>query len=304
MSRVFVSTFDDPFVNLALEACLLNLWQPGQRQLFLWGNRPCVVIGRFQNPWSECRMDLLERNNIPLVRRTSGGGSVYHDRGNLCFSFFNANWSRAKEENLDFIIATLKMLGIRLRRNRRHDLLHSGPNNFLKKVSGSAFRQKKDRSVHHGTLLVRSDLTTLKIYLSPHSGTITSRALPSTPSPVINLSDIKDDITVPQVREELARNFSGHITKLDKEFIRRHTLLYEKEYLKILGWKWRYGETPTFTQTLTRNFYGEPIRFKLKVHKGVIEKVSPAESPLSSIRSVETWQQNIVGKEYSRIYFL
>ena len=274
-SQVFISTFDDPFVNLTLEACLMNLWQPGYRWLFLWHNRPCIVIGRFQNPWLECRMDMLTQRKIPLVRRFSGGGCVYHDQGNLCFSFFNAQWNQSKKENLDFIITSVKKLGVPLFCNERHDLIYSTPDGFRYKVSGSAFKQKKDRAVHHGTLLIQSDLNALRTLLSPLSQSITSKALPSTPSPVANLSDVNKDITLSKVRNELTHNFSHHIQYLTKDFLQQHQELYQKEYEKISDWQWRYGETPAFTQIVAQDFPGGNIRLKLEVCKGVIKNVHP-----------------------------
>ena len=295
LHQVFISTFDNPFINLALEASLLHLWQPKRPWLFLWRNRPCIVIGRFQNPWLECRMDILSRNHIPLVRRTSGGGCVYHDHGNLCFSFFNHNWDQAKEKNLDFIITSLAELGIELERNQRHDLVHLSSDGSTKKVSGSAFKQKKDRCLHHGTLLVESDLNALKSYLSISTANITSRALPSTPSPVANLSDFKEGLTLTKVQNQLADSFSPNIAHLDQGFIKKHNSLYQKEYRKISDAKWRYGETPAFTQTLTKG----SVQLKLEVCKGVIEKVSSL-----SRGDTCSWEQTLVGQDYAKAIFV
>ena len=303
MSTVFISTFDDPTVNLSLETCLMNLWQPQYRWLFLWQNRPCIVIGRFQNPWLECRMDILRKNNIPLVRRYSGGGCVYHDQGNLCFTFFNATWNRSKEENLDFVIASLKSLGIRLYRNHRHDLLHSTPDGLSYKISGSAFKQKKDRALHHGTLLIESDLNALKNLLSPPAQSITSKALPSTPSPVANLAHFNKKITVSRVRHELARSFSPHIRYLKKDFIRQNHSLYQKEYQKISHWQWRHGETPTFTQTVTKNFSNKKITFTLEVCKGVMAKIHPIEPSLLPDNDFRQLERSLLGRAYCPTHF-
>ena len=260
----------------------MNLWQPGHRWLFLWQNRPSIIIGRFQNPWLECRMDLLSQQNIPLVRRTSGGGAVYHDQGNLCFSFFNTKWNQAKEENLDFIITSLKEWGIRPYRNQRHDLLHSSPEGLQYKISGSAFKQKKDRAIHHGTLLIQSDLDALKTLLTPLPATITSRALTSTPSPVANISDFNKDLTVSKVSKSIAHKFSSHIQYLKKDFLKKYESLYKREYKKISDWQWCYGETPAFTQILTQNSPEGNIKFKLEVCKGMIKSVHPiGHSPLA-----------------------
>ena len=292
MARVFISPFDDPFVNLALEYSLLNLWQPEQRWIFLWQNRPCVVIGRFQNPWRECRMDFIAQRGIPLVRRSSGGGCVYHDQGNLCFSFFNTNWNQAKENNLDFIIESLEGIGISLHRNRRHDLCHIGMNGQPHKISGSAFKQKKDRAIHHGTLLVESDLDTLKHVLSPEPISITSKALSSTPSLVTNLAHIKKNCTVTSVRNQLAQSFSTHIQWLTEEFIQEHKTCYQKEYDRIVASSWRYGETPDFTHVLN----GSQGPLQLEVRKGIIEKVL-----WNDTLKGESTENALVGRAYADV---
>ena len=301
MAQVLMSTFDDPFVNLALEACLLKLWRPGKRWLFLWQNRPCVVIGRFQNPWLECRMDILARRRIPLVRRTSGGGCVYHDEGNLCFSFFGPCWNKGGGENLDFLISSLNKWGLSPRRNRRHDLLQDFPDGTWRKISGSAFKQKKDRAIHHGTLLVTSNLDALNTLLAPLPSTITTRALPSTPARVANISEINPGLTVSKVWEGVARDYSSHIRHLADDFIRQNSDIYQKEYSAISHWQWRYGETPRFTQTLDLpppSPHGEPLKFQLEVGNGVIRKIIPLghPPPLPHTRQI---QNALIGKKYS-----
>ena len=112
--RVFVctSSSDDPFLNLALEDGLFRRMGTEDRILFLWQSRPCVVIGRFQNPWVECSLEALEKDGADLVRRQSGGGTVYHDKGNTNFTFLSPAASFDADQNLGVVTAALKALGI------------------------------------------------------------------------------------------------------------------------------------------------------------------------------------------------
>lgn len=298
-SRVFISTFDDPFANLALESCLLSLRPTEEDWLYLWQNRPCVVLGRFQNPWIECNTSSLVKEGIPLVRRQSGGGTVYHDQGNLCFTFFHSHWSEKKRDNFNFIVNSLKKLDIDIYPNDRNDLICKGADGQHYKISGSAFKQKKDRAFHHGTLLVESDLVALKRYLHPSSKGIVSKAIPSNPSPVANLSDFKVGLTVERVCAELSNNFSSRIEYLDKDFIQKNASFYQKEYQKMSSWKWRYGETPRFTQSLEQDFPWGRLQVELTCYKGLIEKASlkgrlPWEKSLT-----KAWEKSLQNKEYS-----
>lgn len=143
--------------------------------LFLWRNKPTIIIGKHQNPWKECRVQLLEQDGVVLARRRSGGGCVYQDLGNSVFSFLNPISDFSKEDyktmNNEVLLAGLKKLGI-------HDAEATGRNDLCvggRKVSGSAYKLslgKRDgsgrKALHHGTMLLNLDLTALERYLSPN----------------------------------------------------------------------------------------------------------------------------------------
>ena len=164
MHKVLVSPFYDPYLNLALENYFFETLDPGQPLLFLYVNEPSVVIGRFQNPWIESRPSAL--GPIHLVRRQSGGGTVYHDPGNVNFSFISTQEEYDKTANLEIICRIMEKAGVNLSINERHDLTVNFKDEVYK-VSGSAFRLKKDKVFHHGTLLITSDRDKLKKALTP-----------------------------------------------------------------------------------------------------------------------------------------
>ena len=186
--RVFVCTSfsDDPFLNLALEDMLFRRMGTEDQILFLWQSRPCVVIGRFQNPWVECSLKELERDGADLVRRQSGGGTVYHDGGNSNFTFLCPAAAFDADENLGVVTSALDNLGIHAEISPRHDILVEG---F--KVSGSAFRKKRDRVLHHGTLLIAADRERLTRYLAAPDWNIEAKGVASVRSRVINLVELR-----------------------------------------------------------------------------------------------------------------
>lgn len=155
--RVFLSKSHDIYVNLAWEDRLYrNTDFTDQNILLLWRNNPCVVIGRYQNPWKEANLKSLKKSNIVLARRFSGGGTVYHDLGNINFSFMTHRDLYNRRKNLDFIVHLLqKQYRIQAVVNKRDDIVVNGS----LKVSGTAAKLGRRAAYHHCTLLccVRKD---------------------------------------------------------------------------------------------------------------------------------------------------
>ena len=151
--RLLISDSYDPWFNLAVEECIFRQMPATQRVLFLWRNADTVVIGRAQNPWKECNTRRMEEDNVRLARRSSGGGAVFHDLGNLNFTF------SVTEENYDLhrqqqvILAACRLLGLRAELSGRNDLLAEG-----RKFSGNSFYAHNGRAFHNGTLLVDADM--------------------------------------------------------------------------------------------------------------------------------------------------
>lgn len=258
----FYSSYTNPWINLAIENHLVSYIPCNEKYLLLYKNEPAIVMGRFQNPWLECDIAQIKEDEVHLVRRQSGGGTVYHDLGNMNYCFINGTRNHQKDENHAIVIAALKRLGINAYASGRSDLMvkHEGDE---KKISGSAFKQKKESSFHHGTLLIDSDLNKLNAYLKTKHEFKSSKSIASNPSRVINTNEINtkvsDDLFVKAITDEFA---ADEDIELDASFI-------DQEYLKkIQEWDWRFGETPYFQVAIP--FLEE----ELDIRKGRIEKMN------------------------------
>ena len=151
----------NPYENLGLEEYLTTHTKPCQCILYLWQNAPTVVIGRNQNCWAECRLDAMKEDGVLLARRLSGGGAVYHDLGNVNFTFMARTPLYSVERHLDVILTALSYLGIRGEKTGRNDLTVQG-----KKFSGNAFYRQGEYCCHHGTLLLDTDAGAMGRYLA------------------------------------------------------------------------------------------------------------------------------------------
>ena len=174
----------DVYRNLAVEEWLLEN-APQLPVLFLCVNSPCVVIGKNQNPWRECKLTLMEEEGVVLARRISGGGAVYHDEGNLNVSIIVPRTEYVEQKQYDLIFQTLEATELQHR-----NLSKLGKSSLAmdgKKFSGQAFCHRRDRTLHHGTLLVNADLARLGRYLGPELDGIETKAIASVPAEVANL---------------------------------------------------------------------------------------------------------------------
>ena len=138
--RLLLSDSHDPLFNLAVEECIFRQMDPNQRVLFLWRNANTVVIGRAQNPWKECNTRRMEEDGVTLARRSSGGGAVFHDLGNSCFTFMAGKPEYDKSISTAIVLDALKRLGVEAFASGRNDLLVATPDGE-RKVSGSAYRR-------------------------------------------------------------------------------------------------------------------------------------------------------------------
>lgn len=245
--KIIQSESYDPYMNLSIENEILMNLKADERVIFLYKNKPSIVMGRFQNPWLECNLEALIDNKVQLVRRQSGGGCVYHDLGNLNFSFFYPDRDYQKDQNNSFIIETLKAFGLNAYASGRSDLLidHNGD----KKFSGSAFKQKKDRSFHHGTLLFKSSLDDLNSLLKNSRLSIEkTKSIKSNPAHVINLTQLNSELNEQTFMNQLEYTLSQYY---DAQAINSKISAPEdNNYLaEIKNWSWLWGETPEFSFT-------------------------------------------------------
>ena len=269
---VFIDN-DDPFLNLAAESVLFEKCCGTGRFMLLWKNRTSIVVGRAQNPWIECSVRKAGESGIPVVRRRTGGGTVFHDCGNLNFSFPGKNREGVRENNIDIVISALKNSGIDAVRTERNDITVEG-----KKVSGNAFRISRGRILHHGTLLVDADTQLLSALLKTELKAEEFSGVASVRSPVANLRSFQPSLTVRDIEEALVREFrreaGGECSIIT---LSQQDLEQESEVCSIrdelASWEWTYGKTPAcvlYAESGTDR--GGSIRFRLK--NGLIEDIS------------------------------
>lgn len=192
----------DPYENLAAEEALLDFVGQIDCILYLWQNEKTVVIGKNQNPWKECRLPLLEAENVRLARRPSGGGAVYHDLGNLNFSFVAGSEVCDAARQTGVILRALRSLGLPVSVSGRNDLLLDG-----RKFSGHAYYRRKAAACHHGTLMVAVDTQAAGRYLTPPQAKLAAKGVDSVRARVVNLCEFLPDLTVETLKTALEAAF-------------------------------------------------------------------------------------------------
>lgn len=230
-------------------------------------------MGRFQVPWREVDLIKAEEKNIQLVRRRSGGGTVYHDLGNWNFCFLKGERELSRVENLELVVEVLKGLGVTVRSNDRYDLVFDTAEGPMK-VSGSAFKQQKDRSYHHATLLVNAELQNLKGVLG-HSCRleVLGKGIKSHPSPVINLGNITNIHY-----EDWCNQWKRIFEVSDVEVLREDLEAVEIEREELRSWEWLWGETPE------NEVHLDSGNLTLKTKKGLVVEASPELKVLVGLR--------------------
>lgn len=229
-----------PWVNLALEEhVLLNL--PAETcVLYLYQNQNTVVIGKNQNAWKECRHALLESEGGKLARRISGGGAVFHDMGNLNFSFIVDKNDYDLNRQLSVILKAVKSLGIEAEFSGRNDILSEGA-----KFSGNAFCYKKTSAFHHGTILIDADMTRLARYLSVSQDKIVSKGVESVRARVCNLKERNPEITVQKMVDALCGSFAEIYGAYEPLLIKDKEAVAAIE-ARNASWEWKLGCSPGF----------------------------------------------------------
>ena len=260
----------DPWANLALEEYLLQLVQDDHIILYLWQNQHTVVIGRNQNAWKECNTAKLEAAGGRLARRLSGGGAVYHDLGNLNFTYLMASQYYDLGRQLSVILDAVKSHGIAAAFSGRNDVEAGG-----RKFSGNAFYHGKSASFHHGTLLVNVEIGALQDYLTVSRDKIAAKGVDSVRSRVVNLAEINSRLTVDSLRESLINSFLaeyGH-ERIDLALDGMSSdQQYQDLYNKYSSWDWRYGKTPQFDISFVTRFPWGGIELAMNVGQGRVKE--------------------------------
>ncbi len=276
-SLIFIDNADrtDPAFNLALEEYVLRHMDPDRDYLLLYRNEPSVIVGRNQNVLEEIHDSYTREKGIPILRRLSGGGTVYHDPQNLNFSFVT-RYESSRLHNFRFfnapVVRILRTLGVPAEMNDRNDILAGG-----RKISGSAQFSSKGRMYSHGTLLFNSELEELDQVLSVRMKQIRSKSHKSVRSVVANISEFLDrPMSVHAFRDyllqELIRDgLVGSQYMLSDSDLEKIGELREARYIR---WEWNIGRSPKFKVSRSRIVDGVSLSVDLVVSKGHIEEIA------------------------------
>lgn len=257
----------DPYFNLALEKRLLDQVTPGECILYLWQNENTVVIGKNQNAWVECRTGLLEEEGGHIARRLSGGGAVFHDLGNLNFTFLVNEEDYDLDRQLSVIQRACQMAGIATERSGRNDVLAEG-----RKFSGNAFFHSGGKAYHHGTLLISADMEKLQRYLSPSKAKLAAKGVSSVRSRVVNLQELCPTLTCEKMKEYMVKAFgevyaleSTEIELTDEDLAAVNILAAEYG-----SWEYLYGASLSFTFQCEGRFPWGGVNIQLAAKGGII----------------------------------
>lgn len=305
-TRVLRTYSLDPFHNLALEEFLLDDVTAGEATLYLWQNENTVVIGKNQNPWRECRLEQLEAEGGKLARRLSGGGAVFHDLGNLNFTFLLPHADYDLSRQLRVILEAARAVGVPAEMSGRNDLAAAG-----RKFSGNAFYLRKEAAFHHGTILVNADFQKMTRYLQPSAEKMRAKGVESVRARVVNLAELSPGLQVVRFAEALEQAFcdeygKGLILTEDQIVPQGHLDSLRDKYA---SWAWRIGRTPRFDVDWTHRFPWGEVEIGLSLEGGLIAEAvvysdAMQEAFIEAFRSVLPgcpYQGSAIGERIYRL---
>ena len=300
MSRqAYILTTNDPTYNLALEEVLfLNKKRTDPDLFLLWQNKPCVIIGRHQVTEAVIHTSYIAEHNLPVVRRMSGGGAVYHDLGNLNFSFIkhiDSPFSIDVATILAPILSALQELGVCAQSSGRNDIAVCG-----QKISGTSQMRLGETLLFHGTLLVEANIEAMSAALAIDQKKIKSKGVSSIAARVTNLAKIwPAKTTMADLRNALVRKCDCTIAKVNRSLEEQALELANSKYRT---WDWNYGASPPFTEERSQRFPWGSVCLRVDVHKGLVRNLAisgdfislqdPAK--IAAIVQGQPWQTDVL----------
>ncbi len=257
----------DPYLNIALEEQLLAGMEHSARVLYLWQNAKTVVIGRNQCAWRECSVEALRADGGTLARRLSGGGAVYHDLGNLNFTFLYPREEEDIPRQTGVVARAVGSFGLNAIQTGRNDIEIGG-----RKFSGNAFYASGGRAFHHGTVMIGVERRPLDRYLQVDPGKYQSKGVPSVRARVVNLAELLPGLTVNDMKKALRQAFEAEYGAVSAEVPGERLCREEIERRRerFADWKWVYGQPIAFTWAGENRFGWGSLRAELKVSGGDI----------------------------------
>lgn len=291
----------NPRYNLALEEYVFKNFDLKDDYVILWRNGPSIIIGKNQCTLEEINSEYVSENNINVVRRITGGGAVYHDLGNLNFSFIT---KADKIENIDFkkytfsVISALGKLGLECELSGRNDLMLYG-----KKFSGIAQSVTRGRVLNHGTLLFNSQLDTLQKALNVKKEKIESKGIKSVRSRVTNINEfLKLDIDILEFRDLILK----YLYEYEESPIIKYELTEEDKAAidnmmqsKYNTWEWNYGESPKFNYKNSKKFDAGFLDVRIDIKDGLIKNCK-VYGDFFGADDVREFEESLIGLRYEK----
>lgn len=265
---IYSAPTGDGWLNLARDGYFLENNKKGDVILYFYVNKNAVIIGRNQNAWKECSIANIDADGVQLVRRHSGGGAVFHDNGNLNFSFITDEKHYDLNRQMRVILNAVSKLGLKAELSGRNDITVDG-----KKFSGNAFSLAKGNRSHHGTILVNADLTKLSNYLCVSKEKMRSKGIDSVRARVCNLCELSSGLTVEAMRRLVIESFIEEYGAAS-EYVFDGTALAEVEERRerLASWEWRFGKTPQFDFETDKRFSFGDTQIYFNLRDGVIRE--------------------------------
>lgn len=265
---IYSAPTGDGWLNLARDGYFLENNKKGDVILYFYVNKNAVIIGRNQSAWKECSIANMDADGVQLVRRHSGGGAVFHDNGNLNFSFITDEKHYDLNRQMRVILNAVSKLGLKAELSGRNDITVDG-----KKFSGNAFSLAKGNRSHHGTILVNADLTKLSNYLCVSKEKMRSKGIDSVRARVCNICELSSGLTVEAMRRLVIESFIEEYGAAS-EYVFDGMALAEVEERRerLASWEWRFGKTPQFDFETDKRFSFGDTQIYFNSRNGVIRE--------------------------------
>jgi len=292
----------DPYINLALEEYVLQHFGEKDTYLLFYINEPSIIIGKNQNSVEEINTEYVDKNNIKVVRRLSGGGAVYHDKGNLNFSFITKDDGDSFHNFAKFtepVVKALNKMGVPAELIGRNDLLIEG-----RKFSGNAQFATKGRMFSHGTLMFDSEIEHVVAALNVKKEKIESKGIKSIRSRVANITEFLDEkISMDEFKKTILQ-FIFDVD--DLEDVPQYELseqdwenVYELSKKRYQQWEWNYGRSPAFNKQVSHKFPSGLIDVRLDVKNGAIENCK-IYGDFFGLGEVQDIENKLIGVRHKR----